>query len=117
MLKVSDMQKYVMADSTLGRAFRDCMIDFISSKKVLNHDGPLDLNYFVYKINKQAKAISTIQQSKKTKEVFDKYETSEDDLKRNQIADNKKNINHQIKQFESLDKYTMVAIHLHTLAV
>lgn len=91
MLKVSDMQKYIMADNVLGRAFRDQLIEFISEKKVLNHDGPLDLNQLVYKINKQEKTIDQIREATNTKAIFAKYETSEEELKKNFVVESKKN--------------------------
>ena len=43
LLKISDMQKTVLADPLLGRAFRDALIEFINKKTVLNHNNTLDL--------------------------------------------------------------------------
>ena len=96
------MQKYIMADNVLGRAFRDQLIEFISEKKVLNHDGPLDLNQLVYKINKQEKTIAQIREAANTKAIFAKYETSEEELKKNFVVESKKNPSYIIRQIQSL---------------
>lgn len=45
MCKVSDMQKNVLSDPLLGRAFKETLIDFINRKLMLGYNGPLDLNF------------------------------------------------------------------------
>lgn len=45
MCKVSDMQKNVLSDPMLGRAFKETLIDYINKKLMLNYNNPLDLNY------------------------------------------------------------------------
>lgn len=63
MCKISDMQKNVLSDAMLGRAFKETMIDFINKKLMLNYNNPLDLNYQMFKLQKQQDTHNAILQA------------------------------------------------------
>jgi hypothetical protein len=92
------MQKTVQADPMIAQAFRDTMIDFINKKSVLNYDGPLDLQFQVFKIERHQAAITDLTQNSNVR-VIQTFETTEDELREAFNNMKKKNPAHIIKQF------------------
>jgi hypothetical protein len=72
----------------------------------------------MFKLHKQQDtSLAIMQANGKTKQIYSEYDLSEQALLESFSTTRKKNTNYQIKQFESLDKYTMQVIHLHSLNV
>jgi hypothetical protein len=72
----------------------------------------------MFKIQKQHDTSAAIVAANgNVKQIYADYDLNEQELNKSFSDTKKKNANYSIKQFESLDKYTMQVIHLHSLAV